>query len=278
MCQQMTLEGTSVCTCSQASAAGPLPSSGQAGKAPPGPAAVPVSRFRARASAKAMPTNDISGPLFSSLSPSVCLQSSLASRLQARMDVSGSPEYVLTWRELDMPAGLPIWRLRALARRTSDNAYGGWPTPTATTRDTNLAQATARLRRTSGPSRGGVTLPDIVRMAGWPTPTPQPGTGGKDATATGKRPDGSKANVSLQAVARLAGWQTSRARGDAGPRKDGTVRNLEDQVRLAGWPTGVTQSGSPAVTAGRGVLSPEHSRWLMGYPSAWASCAPTATP
>lgn len=95
-----------------------------------GPAPVRVSRFRARDSAKAMSTNATSGPLFTASSPSARLQSSLESRLRARMGVSGSPEYVLTWKTWDMPAGPPICALRASARPISGSGFSGWPTPT----------------------------------------------------------------------------------------------------------------------------------------------------
>jgi hypothetical protein len=98
---------------------------------PSGPAPVPVSRFRSRESGKAMPTNDTSGPLFTASSPSACLQRSLESRLRARTAESGSPLYVLTWKLMDMPAGLPICALRARERPTQDSAYSGWQTPRA---------------------------------------------------------------------------------------------------------------------------------------------------
>src|SRR5690606_28095840 len=66
---------------------------------------------------------------------SVGLQLSLASRLRVLMDVDGSPEYELTWSQWDMPWGPPICRLRASARRTSGNGFGGlrggWATPKA---------------------------------------------------------------------------------------------------------------------------------------------------
>lgn len=89
---------------------------------------VPVSRFRSRDSKKAMPTNDTSGPLFTALSKSASLQRSLESRLQARMGGNGSPEYELTWKTWDMPAGPPICALRASARHTHGNGCTGWPT------------------------------------------------------------------------------------------------------------------------------------------------------
>lgn len=96
--------------------------------APPGPVHVPVSRFRSRDSRKAMPTNDTSGPLFTVLSKSAALQRSLENRLRARMGGNGSPEYVLTWKTWDMPAGPPICALRASARHTHGNGCIGWPT------------------------------------------------------------------------------------------------------------------------------------------------------
>ena len=89
----------------------------------------PVSRFRAQDNEKDMPIDATCGPLFNTSSPSANLQRSLESRLRARTDVSGSVEYALTWKSVDMPAGVPILQRRALVRRTSDSGFGGWPTP-----------------------------------------------------------------------------------------------------------------------------------------------------
>src|SRR5438094_4555802 len=77
-----------------------------------------------------MPTNDTCGPLFSGSSPSASLQRSLESRLRERMDVNGSPEYVLTWKEWDMPAGVPICALQAKLSLIRDSDFSGLPTPT----------------------------------------------------------------------------------------------------------------------------------------------------
>ncbi len=129
----MTYKATRSAISSPASRGGATPSASPAGPMsdPSGPAPVPVSRFRARDSGRAMPTNDTSGPLFTASSPSVALQSSLESRLRARMGVNGSPEYALTWRHWDMPAGPPVCVLRASARHTSVSGFIGWPTPLA---------------------------------------------------------------------------------------------------------------------------------------------------
>jgi len=121
-----------------------------------GPDHVPVSRFRARASKKAMTTNDTSGPLFTNSSPSADLQRSLENRLRANLDVNGSPEYALTWKMHDMQSGPPICALRASGRRTSGKGFSGWPTP--------------KEQNSRGPSIKRDGLWDVAQTAGWGTP------------------------------------------------------------------------------------------------------------
>jgi hypothetical protein len=59
----------------------------------------------------------------------------------------------------------------------------------------------------------------------------------KDASATGRRPDGSKATVSLNAVAQLSGYNTPRATDGSigGPNQAGGA--LPADAALAGWTT-----------------------------------------
>lgn len=83
--------------------------------------------------AKAKPTKGTSGQCSAISSCSESLQSRLANKLRQRLDVNGSPEYVLTWKDWAMKSGPPICALRARARPTSDNASSGWPTPMAGT-------------------------------------------------------------------------------------------------------------------------------------------------
>ena len=94
---------------------------------------VPASRSRKQDKEKAKPMNGISGPCSVISSPSASLQSRLENKLRARLDVNGSPEYVLTWKAWDMKSGPPICALRARARPTSGNDSSGWPTPMAGT-------------------------------------------------------------------------------------------------------------------------------------------------
>lgn len=215
--------------------------------------------------------------------PSADLQSSLANRLLVGTDLSGSPEYALLWKTWDMTLGLPICALRATARRISDNACSGWPTPRA--EDSESA----------GAHRGVPdTLTSAARLSGWPTTSARDGKGlPSEGFNTGNLPT----------TASLAGLGTPNCM-DALPsgnlenrKKKGGCSNLKDQVaglaaNAAGHSMGMVVSNldaqaqlasgtditsSTAATVKRGALNPNHSRWLMGYPVAWQHCADMVT-
>lgn len=248
-----------------------------------------------------------------------------------------------------MRSGPPICALRASVRRTSGSGCIGWPT--ATVSDAVAGARSANAKRGPAPGlqtaaqmagwptpdtnqRGGsqdpekrkagghsVTLQDAVRMAGWPAPTKGNADGsqmGKDASATGRRPNGTKATVSLNHLATLAGWPTATTRD----HKDGSAESCQNvpvnallgrAVHLEGWASpqchdssmpktpeqvatmpakghgvsnlneqsGLTQDSLPAGTgrAGGYRLNPLFSLWLMGFPPrGWASCAERAMP
>lgn len=256
--------------------------------APPfGQGVAPASRSPSPGAEKAQPTVATSGPSGSGSSASADLQSSLASKLRARLAGRGSGLYSLKWKTWDMPAREPICAQRASGRRTSGSGFIGWPSPTV------------------GNAMGSQAA--------------------KGASATGRRPDGSKATVSLNAVARLAGWcspmSQDHSRGGKDPRPQDTGVPLSQQSPLAGWGTpaaqeaggtpeqflsrkksavergcrlgvsltslslqaaladhGQEQSGGSAATVKRGQLNPEHSLWLMGFPAEWLWCAPENAP
>lgn len=238
-CRPISTDTTNAIS-SPASADGPTPCASPAGQTTglSGPAHVRANLSARQAEAQGLLTSGTFGPTSTISSPSVVLQSCLASRLRQRLEGLGSPLFALTWKEWHIEWGPPICALRASGRRTSGNGCGGWPTPT----------------------KGNA---DGSQMA-------------KDASATGRRPDGTKATVSLHQVATLAGWPTPRANDGTGakipPRRTGGMA-LKAQAAILG----PTSSGSPAGTEKPGQLNPAFSLWLMGFPTEWARCAARVT-
>lgn len=181
------------------------------------------------------------------LSRAADLQSSLASRLQASLDVNGSPEYVLKWHTWDMPQGGAIFALRGSRRRTSDKDFSGWPTP-KTSDEKGGMLGRAFTNRSN--------LNDKVQLAPWPTPM-------AGSQATEKNNAGGNTDSSRK-IEELAGWATPTSRdykdGDCCLAKNPDNSLLGRQALLA----------SNAQTGKRGALNPKFSLWLQGYPETWA--------
>jgi len=181
-----------------------------------------VSHSVSRERAKALTTNATFGPLFGGSSPSAGLQACLASRLQAAMDVNGSPEYLLTWKQWDMFAGLQICALRASGRPTSGSDCGGWGTPKASM-DGDSPKTVEMAER----GEAEMSLMRQCHLTGWPTAA---GRDGKDCSDP-------------------ATWKEYR-------NPDGTERNRYDQLPRVAALTGPAQSGGPAATGKPGECLP----------------------
>lgn len=180
--------------------------------------------------------------------PSECLQALLESKLKAKVDLNSNPLYRLTWKHWDLSSGHRICALRGSAKHIYASAYTllGWPT---TTRDWKDGQECPNVEINA-------LLGRAVWLSGWVSPTAQDHSrGSKEA-----RPQDKGVPLSQQVV--LAQHRQYAIRGKL--QKDGSMS------------IGSCAEILPESQAG-GPLNPEHSRWLMGLPIEWASCAPMET-
>lgn len=127
-----------------------------------------------------------------------------------------------------------------------------WPTPTANQPGGSPEAHVARKLKSMGRARATITdLGMLATLAAWPTPTASLADKGVRSSAGAIMEAMRNKGPDLGAMAALA---------------------LNCPARLTVF--GEILTGSFAGTKSGGQLNPEHSRWLQGYPEAWAISAP----
>lgn len=276
MSPQMTCADIPNATFSRGSADGPMPLTLPDGRVidPCGLALALASLSARQVKALGLRTSGIYGPPGSTLSTSAALQSSLESRLQARLSMLGSTLYTLTWKAWVTPLGVSRSRLRASVRRISETETTGWVTPTV--RDWKGTPGMVAQR--DGKDRVD-QLPRQAYLAGRPTPTVGNAMGSQSCegmSATGRMPDGRKVSVALPHVATMATWPTPRAAdGEKNVRTlEGSLAEIDRKgspqdlcgaaMICSGWPTPQASDGTGGGQAKR-ATNPARSNDLNDF-------------
>lgn len=206
-----------------------------------GQEAVPVNLSARQAREQELLTSGTCGLRGFGSSASVALEQSLANRFRQEGVLSGGTLWRLTWKTSSTPAQRSIYRLRASARSTDDRDSIGWHTPQVV--DATGTGRAGRLKKDHNrdPSKLGNyrrDLKDDVLLTVWATPAARDYRDGRASLGTMGR----------------------------------NSRPLNEQAAF-----GLTLSGSTAGMEKSVRLNPEFTRWLMGFPEEWGSCADMVT-
>lgn len=230
-----------------------------------GRAVVLANLSPSQASKAGLLTSGISGRTGNTSSSSVVLQSSLESKLRARLNGSDLCEVI--WKPWTTPWGACLSKPRARVRTISEIDIGLWRT--LNTREkgggdySDPAKAVAKM--TSGHQ---VNLQDQV-IAFYPTLTSN-----AKATESYNEVGNSAGQVAIRKIA-LGLYSTLRS-------TDGEKGGPNMSFGAGGLPlpsqiSEIARSSNVLTENGAGSLHPEFGGWELGYPPEWLSCAPSET-
>jgi len=139
----------------------------------------PANLSARKAAGLGLLTSGTCGPRGTTSLRSAALQSSLASRLQAKTGSNGSILYRLTWKTRVTPSGRPICALRASPNKAatvadficgngniSSQPLKGWTTPQAH----DVSGRSKTQKAIHGTKHGCADLVNEALATGWPTP------------------------------------------------------------------------------------------------------------
>lgn len=211
----------------------------------------------------ALLTSGTSGRSGTTSSASAALQSSLESRLRARMQTLGSTLYTMTWKSWITPSGRARFRLRASVRRTSETGSIGWPTPRSADGEKNVRTLDGALReieRKGSPQ----DLCMAAVLAGWATPCARNHFPAHSPEYIAEKKAQGQGMANLNDQVQIAGWPTPTQMDSVRqPSQNFTTTNitLNHAVVLSGWPTPsatiVDAKPRPPITNGRKPTDPQ---------------------
>ncbi len=256
-----------------------------------------ASRGPQRGRRKGRKTPAISGRYSGPSSASVDLTWSLWNKLKEQLGWGTSIEFLQSWKQKGTASGRRYWEHTAYPRHIRGKGSGSrptpgpWPTPSTEAHGRHSVQNT--LEKAKKGVRQQISTQEAARLAAWPTPDTvnavrqSKGYGPNlrmiASWSTPKASDGSQSldvyprgNLTLKGQSKkaVAPWASPAAR-DYKPEK-GNLKPRKEGAPLSRQARGTSSSSTDASTGkSEGVLNPEFSCWLMGYPQEWLQSCPT---